>query len=84
MECLLEDMARIFEAGDEKPSMYQVEFLGISPFIFYILDFELAISWGAARLSNILFLFGKGFTDKFGWIGLRSLPITVADGYLMA
>jgi hypothetical protein len=59
MECLFEDMARIFEAADEKPSMYQVEFLGISPFIFYILDFELAISWGAACLVRHLILVWK-------------------------
>ncbi len=47
MESLFKDISRVFETADEKTSMDQVEFLGISPFVFYILDFELAVIWHA-------------------------------------
>jgi hypothetical protein len=40
-------MLRVFEAGEESPSMYVVESLGEDPFVFSIVDFEMAIWWNA-------------------------------------
>lgn len=60
MECLLEDVAGVFEAGYEEAALNKVESLPVVPLIFYVLNLELAV-YGNTRLRRITLF--KGETD---------------------
>lgn len=57
-----------------------VELVGEEPWVFRIVDFEVAVGWDTGDVS--WFENGKeiGYTYNSGWIGLRSVPITLAEG----
>jgi hypothetical protein len=46
-ERFVDHVLRVFEAGEESPSMDVVESLGEDPFVFSIVNFEMAIWWNA-------------------------------------
>jgi hypothetical protein len=73
----------ILEAADEQAAVDEIEFLRVCPVVFNVIDFERAVWWNT-RFYQPCSIFSWSFTDKFGWIGLRSFPITCAEGNLNA
>ena len=57
----------VFEAADEKAAVYKVEFLGVCPVVFDIVDFEGAITWNTAfvRITSSIPLTLR--TSLAGW-----------------
>jgi hypothetical protein len=83
------DFCGIFEAGCQGPAVDEVELLGEDPGVFGVVDLEGAV-WGDT-LSGLLCQYlgkGEGNEDEedylFGWMGLRSVPITWAEGWRSA
>jgi hypothetical protein len=59
LEGLFEDAAMVAETGDEEAAVDQVEFLGVGPFIFHILDLEVTVWRNAGLLATIQLLVEK-------------------------
>ena len=59
-----------------------VEFGREFPGVFSIVYFETAVWWNALRLA--LIVRGSGSQYYCGWIGLRSVPRTFAEGWRLA
>jgi len=73
-----------FETGDEGAAVDIVEGLGEQPIVFCIADFEAAVCWNATGRKLVLNRAGRELTDYSGWMGLKSVPTTLADGYAFA
>jgi hypothetical protein len=88
----------VFEARHERSAVDVVEFLGEDPRIFCVVDLEAAVWRDAYRgcqahekqkISRKRVLESekesrRNSTDKVGCMGLRSVPITFADGKVTA
>jgi hypothetical protein len=83
---LSEDAPVVFEAREECAAVDEVELLREDPLVFGIFDFKLAV-WRACFLGNAA---NEGVWNlecasyKAGWMGLRSVPMTLADGFCVA
>jgi hypothetical protein len=63
-----------------------VELLREQTLVFYVVDFEVAVGGDVGGSGSVVRdgARGGGPTHNCGWIGLRSQPITVADGKQVA
>ena len=64
--------------------MHEVELMAVGPYIFCIINFKAAIKWYTFRDQNTSSLQKFPQTYKLGWMGLRSLPMTVVVGFWRA
>ncbi len=64
--------------------MYQVEFLCVDPFVFEIVYFEGTVYWDAEVCQSGFGLFVPPGIYKFGWMGLKSVPMIADLGCSMA
>lgn len=61
-----------------------VEFVGVEPWVFGVVNFEAAVGWDAGGVLVRVNKWEDGVWYNAGWIGLRSVPSTLAEGYWLA
>jgi hypothetical protein len=73
-----------FETSDEGAAVDIVKGLGEQPIVFRVVDFEAAVCWNATGWILVLNRAGRELTNYSGWMGLKSVPTTLVDGYAFA
>lgn len=69
-----------FEAGCESAAVDVVKLVCVQPWIFGIIDLPVAVGWSTVAIRSVMYLKERKETYKSGWMGLRSVPITFAEG----
>lgn len=77
VEDLLYHSTIIFETCDDSTSVDVIKRFGEVPVVLCIVDLELAIWWDTVIIRKGVWKGAIWETYKRGWIGLRSVPITV-------
>jgi hypothetical protein len=72
------------ETGDEGAAMDVVKRYGEHPVVFCVVDFEAAVLGNAVGSVLVWNRVGREVTNYSGWMGLKSVPTTLADGYAFA
>jgi hypothetical protein len=72
------------ETGDEGAAVDVVERHGEKPIVFCVVDFEAAVGGNAVGWVLVWNRAGREVTNYSGWMGLKSVPTTLADGYAFA
>ena len=72
------------ETGDEGAAVDVVEGHGEPPIIFCVADFEAAVCGNATGWNLVLNRARRELTNYSGWMRLKSVPTTLADGYAFA
>lgn len=82
VECVREDDAVGAKAGYERAAVDVVECLREEPWVFGVVDFEGAVGWdaGVGLAGCSITIMGVAGTNVVGWMGLKSVPMTFADG----
>jgi hypothetical protein len=59
-----------------------VELVGEEPRVFGVVDFEVAVWGDAGGLASLVLAFRELYFSTYnsGWMGLKSVPITFAEG----
>ncbi len=81
---MLEDCLVAFETGDEGAAVDVVEWHGEQPIIFSVADFKAAVCGNATVWNLVLNGARRELTNYSGWMGLKSVPTTLAAGYAFA
>jgi hypothetical protein len=72
------------ETGDEGAAVDIVERHGEQPVVFCVGDFEAAVLGDAVGWDLVWNRVGREVTNYSDWMGLKSVPKTLADGYAFA
>jgi hypothetical protein len=72
------------ETGDESAAVDVVERHGEQPIVFCVVNFEAAVCGDAVGWVLVWNRVGREVTNYSGWMGLKSVPTTLADGYAFA